>query len=145
MRPINRLHRGFKFKWLICLSTFTFVSSCFLPYKKNEIVGTYVPINYTKNLDTIVLRVDNTYQRKVYDLTGRLLLSMVGQWTFDGHQGIEFTSFYLNLDDDLTSFPELASDTTLAMKTPLETENGKFQFCIGYYLGKNCYQRVNKD
>ncbi len=121
------------------------LASCAQHFTKQEVLGTYVPVGYKNTFDTIQLRQDGVYHRKVFDKSSKLILEMDGKWEIRNDAEIQFYSFYFNLDDDLIKFPELVKDTTRGRSGILEMHNNTIQFCLGYYQGENCYQRVKKE
>lgn len=128
---------------LIVLSVVFF--SCI---REQDLKGTYVPVNYKNNFDTIDLEDNGIYSRKVYDINGKLLLKMKGKWE-RSNDAIRFQSFYLNFDDDLVKYPELAQDTLGNWGGYLGYNNGDLEFCVGHFSGslpnQNCYQKIGKN
>lgn len=125
------------------------LTSCIEHFEEREIYGYYTPIDYKNSFDTIQLLPDGVYHRKVYDRNKKLLLEMNGKWTLKDNENLQFDPFYLNLDDDLVKFPEQVKDTTGGWAGNLEANNGKIQFCVGYYAPKlsnqNCYCKLNQN
>lgn len=121
-------------------------SSCVEHFEEKEVCGYYTPVDYKNNFDTLQLQPQGVYHRKVYDKNKKLLLEMNGKWNLKDNESVHFEPFYLNLDDDLIKFPDNVKDTTGGWAGRLETQNGKIQFCVGYYSGKlpnqNCYQKI---
>lgn len=110
---------------------------------KNEVnfCGYYTPISYKNNFDTLHLQKDGIFTRKVYDKDEKLLLDMQGNWS-NRNDKLKLTPFYLNLDDDLKRFPHLVKDTTGEVLTFFEYRDGSIEFCVGYYVGQNCYKKI---
>lgn len=116
--------------------------ACERSIDKNELYGYYTPIGYKNNFDTIQLQSNGKYHRKVYNTNKQILLDTKGVWSLERNHIIHFHTFYLNLDDDLIKFPESISDTSGGWRGDAEYRNGSIQFCVGYYEGENCYQKV---
>ena len=120
--------------------------SCSESFTEKEVLGTYTPIGYEKCYDTIILQNNERYERRVYDLNKKMLLSLESKYELreNGSQ-IYFHSYFMNLDSDLVKFPELVSDTLGGALLNLEMNNGKLEFCTGYYSAslsnQNCYQK----
>ena len=119
-----------------------YFTSCDVAFEEKEVYGSYTPIDYKNNFDTLRLEPNGIYYRKVHDKNNRLVLEMNGKWAFENNHNITLNHYYLNLDKDLVKFAEVPIDTALRMTTYLETNNGVTQFCVGYYEGKNCYQKI---
>jgi hypothetical protein len=122
-------------------------SSCVAHFEDKEIIGIYTPSDYKNNFDTLELKPNGTYERKVYDKNKKLLLEMKSNWSLvEQGSKIKIDGFYFNLDDDLLKFPHLAKDTNMVMQCVLEKENDILQFCVGYYAPKlsnqNCYKKI---
>lgn len=131
MRRINQLFLVITF----------FILGCSIGDK--EIAGIYAAIGYNNTKDTIVLCNDGIYERKVYDNNNRLVLKTEGKWSYkDGL--ITMRSFFLNLDRDVSEYPELLKDTTMRMQVLVEKEGGVIKFCTGYLNNENCYGKVIK-
>ena len=127
-----------------CILSLLLFSSCVEHFEENELYGYYTPVGYSNNFDTLQLKPQALYHRKVYDAKRRLLLERDGKWEFIGGNGLALSGFYLNADDDLLKFPELAKDTVGGINTFFETHNGKIEFCgVGHYPDKNCYQKID--
>ena len=91
----------------------------------------------------IYLTVDGIYERKVYDKNKKLLLSTTGRCVFENSHRLDLDGFYLNLDDDLIKYPHKVNDSDMYISTYFERVGyGNIRFCVGYYLGENCYQKV---
>lgn len=118
-----------------------FFSSC-ASYTEKELYGTYVPINYKNTTDTILLEPKGIYQRKVYDKNKNLALQMKEKWNLEKNTVIRFDSYFLNLDRDITKFPELLKDTLSGGGGLVESHNDTIRFCVGYYQNQNCYQKI---
>lgn len=125
------------------LTIITFLlTSCMEHFTNNDVAGTYVPINYKNNFDTIQLKSQGVYHRRVFDKNYKLLLEMNGKWSLQANGQIRFNSFYQNLDDDLIKFPISVKDTSMEVITDIESRSGSIQFCVGYYEGENCYRKI---
>jgi hypothetical protein len=119
------------------------LTSCKERFTNDEMIGTYVPIGYKNNLDTIQIKPQGLYHRRVFDKTNKLVLEMEGTWKLvTQNSQIQIEPFYLNLDDDLVKFPDNVRDTSMVIIKNLETQNGTIQFCVGYYEGENCYRKI---
>ena len=111
-------------------------------FTNQQIIGTYIPINYKNNFDTIKINLGGDYLRKVYDKHHKLLLNMRGNYKFVSPNSIDFDNFYLNLDDSLDLYPELVRDISGGRQAVIEAKGGKILFCVGYTLHSNCYEKV---
>jgi len=122
-------------------------ASCVAHFEDKEVIGIYTPSDYKNNFDTLELKPNGTYHRKVYDKNKKLLLEMKSNWGLvEQGSKIRIDGFYFNLDDDLVKFPHLVKDTNMVMECVLEKELNTLQFCTGYYSGKlpnqNCYKKI---
>jgi hypothetical protein len=121
-----------------------FFSSCDIHFTEKEMYGFYSPENYKNTYDTIYLKPQGIYHRKVFDKNRKLALEMYGKWVLEKNTTIRFESFFLNLDRDIIKFPELLSDTSDNGGGWIDTKKNNIQFCVGYNEGENCYQKVNQ-
>jgi len=119
------------------------LSACNSRYEVNDLIGCYSPIGYVNTYDTICLNSNNTYCRKVYDKNKNLVLNMSGKWYLERNSTIQFNSFFLNLDRDIEKYNELIQDTLGGWSAMIENPKNKLTFCIGYYDGDNCYQKID--
>ena len=120
----------------------TFLISCDDYFEEKEIYGIYTPIDYKNNYDTLQLKPNGLYSRKVYDKNNRLMLEMNGKWGLVGSNSqINFNNFYLNLDHDLLEYPEQVNDTLWAIVSVLDIKNKTIHFCIGMEIDSCCYQK----
>ena len=105
-----------------------FILFCFIffyeDYKESDFYGYYSPIGYVNNFDTIQLKPNNLYQRRVYDKNKKLIRVMKGTWFLKKNNSIMFNYFYQNLDDDLVRFPELTLDTNMCLTTYFKIYKG---------------------
>lgn len=121
---------------------------CTTSFTTEETIGTYTPVGYRYTFDTIQLKSDGIYHRKIYDKTKKLVMEMDGQWSFydTDNNAIQFRSYFLNLDRDLTRFPELLEDTTGGWVGDLQNNAGTIEFCVGYFSAdlpdQNCYRKI---
>lgn len=131
--------RGYMF---VVTPIMVMLASCGTPSNEREVIGTYVADGYIRTADTLLLQPAGVYQRRVYSSDGRLVLEMNSTWELRADGEIVLQGFYLNLDDDLVQFPELAADTGYQVNTHIRQDAGALLFCVGHYEGKNCYRRV---
>ncbi len=119
------------------------INSCTNSFTEKEMIGTYSPLDYKNTYDTIRLLENGVYHRKVYDKNKKLVLDQVSNYELrNGGSKIYFHSYFLNFDRDLVQFPELVNDPIGGLETPLERVNNKIQFCAGYEIYSNCYQKL---
>lgn len=119
-----------------------FFASCDEHFEAEELYGYYAPVGYKNTFDTIQLKPDSVYHRKVYDKNSELVLEMNGKWQIERNNILHFTPFYLNLDVDLAKFPQSVNDTSGGWQGRLETRKGVIGFCVGYFENENCYRKV---
>lgn len=131
-------------KNLYALSLLVLLSSCDENFKEKELYGNYAPINYKNTFDTIQLKPQGVYHRRVFDSNNKLVLKMDGKWSLEKNTIIHFNSYFLNLDRDVAKFPELLQDTSGGGGGLLGTHNGTIQFCVGYYETDNCYRKIKQ-
>jgi hypothetical protein len=129
-------------KCIILVIVILHIISCDLFLKEKEIYGYYTGLNYKNTYDTIHLCSGGVYYRRVYDKNKKLALEMKGAWTFDKWGSIQLKKFYVNFDDDLVKFPNLATDTMTLLNISIEKAGNKIKFCTGYYEEQYCYQRI---
>ena len=129
-------------KKLIRLLALVLLSSCDEHFKEKQLYGTYAPLNYKNTFDTIQLNSHGEYHRWIYDVNNKLALKVAGKWRLEKNTILHFDSYFLNLDRDVAKFPELLQDTLGGGGGLIETHNGTIQFCVGYYDGENCYQKI---
>jgi hypothetical protein len=129
------------------LIMFLLLTACDEHFEEKELYGYYAPTLYNNTFDTIQLKPDSVYHRKVYDKNNKLVLDMEGKWEFKDRHRIVFDGFFLNLDRDLVKFPDLVKDTDMAMDTYFETRKGVIGFCVGYFaeIDTNCYRKIKKS
>jgi hypothetical protein len=121
------------------------LASCGNHLKEAELYGKYVPVSYKNNFDTIQLKPQGVYHRRVFDRSNKLLLEMDGRWRLNKNSQLTFESFYQNLDDDLIRYPDSVKDTLLQLITDVDISNTDVRFCIGFYdNGQNCYKKLPK-
>lgn len=120
-------------------------SSCVEHFEEKEVYGYYTPVCYKNNFDTVWLKPDGIYHRKVYDRNKKLLLEMNGKWSLTEQKSkLKIDGFYLNLDDDLVKFPHLVMDTNMELISVIKTNNNAIEFCVGHRPDENCYQKVRE-
>ncbi|MBX2949205.1 MAG: hypothetical protein KF704_07995 [Crocinitomicaceae bacterium] len=120
---------------------------CVRHFSKQEVIGEYSPIGYKRTYDTIELKPEGIYHRRVYDSNKKLQLDLTSKWELrDGGSKIFFHSFFLNFDRDIAQFPELLADTTGASLINLDKNTGTIEFCVGYFSAdlpdQNCYRKI---
>jgi hypothetical protein len=121
------------------------LTSCTNSFETAEVLGTYVPIDYKNNFDTIEIR-EHEYERTVRDKSKKLLLRMKGACKLsENNSRIQINSFYQNFDDDLIKFPELVNDTNLEISTTFDQKSDEIIFCIGHDVDSNCYRKIKPD
>jgi len=120
------------------------LTACDEHFERDELYGYYAPALYNNTFDTIQLRPDSMYHRKLYDKNNKLVLEINGKWWIERNNIIRFNSFFLNLDRDVTKFPNLLEDTSSNGGGMLETRNGVIGFCVGYFakIDTNCYRKI---
>jgi hypothetical protein len=129
--------------WLGIVLLVLAATGCRRQFRMSDLEGTYVPVDFNNTTDTIRLVRNGVYQRVVYNVSNEMVLKMSGRWEFDPlGNALRLHGFYLNLDDDLASFPELVNDTSMEMNTIVQQSTMGVQFCVGYISGENCYCRV---
>lgn len=116
--------------------------SCEDSFRQKDVFGLYAAVGYKNTFDTIVFRPKGVYERMVYDKNSNCLLKMRGKWVLIDDNEIKLESFYLNLDDDLVSFPTNVNDTNMSLSAILEGDVRKITFCVGYLQGQNCYRKI---
>src|SRR5690606_26087586 len=104
--------------------------------------GYYAPVGYTNTFDTIELKPQGVYHRKVYNKNNKLALEMNGKWYLEKNSIIHLNSHFFNLDRDIEKFPELLQDPLGGSSGLLETSHGAIEFCVGYEIDSNCYRKV---
>jgi hypothetical protein len=119
-----------------------FFSSCSNRYTEKELCGMYVPVGYKNTFDSIQLKPQGVYHRKVCDKNNKLVLDMNGKWSLERNNIIHFDSYFFNLDRDVTKFPELLQDTSGGGGGSIETRKGVLGFCVGYHENENCYKKI---
>ena len=129
-------------KSVLCGIAILFITSCDNSYTEKELYGSYTPVGYKNTFDTIELKPQNIYHRKVYDKNNKLVLEMNGKWIMKSTDKVQFSDFFFNLDRDVSKFPELLTDTDMSVETFFETRKGVIGFCTGYYQDSNCYRKV---
>jgi hypothetical protein len=119
-----------------------FCVSCLEYYSKEKIIGTYTAKYFKNNYDTIEIKPNGRYYRRVYDKNKKLLLNTNSTWELQNldHQ-IYFFDFYLNFDDDLLKFPDNVKDIG-GLQVSLHTKSGTIYFWTGYYENDYCYYKI---
>lgn len=118
--------------------------SCEDTFKQEQVIGKYVPIGYKNTFDTIWIKADSMYLRKVYDRNNRLVLSTTQKYIFLNNNIIDFYFFFENSDRDLIQFPELLKDTLGGEQCRLEKHKSYIRFCVGLasQLHEYCYKKI---
>jgi len=120
-----------------------FCVSCLEYYSKEKIIGTYTAKYFKNNYDTIEIKSNGRYYRRVYDKNHKLLLNANSTWELRNlDYQIYFSNFYLNSDDDLLKFPEDVVDTTGELQVSLQTKSGIIYFSTGVYENEDCYYKI---
>lgn len=132
-------------KTTFLLLTFWAMSSCISSYTPEQLYGYYAAVGYVNTFDTIQLKTNSLYHRKIYDKHHRLVLEMKGKWLVERDEVIRFPStFFLNLDQDIIkASPESLADTSMDWQGGIETRGGVIGFCVGYNQGENCYKKIS--
>lgn len=60
-------------KKIYTLISITFLVSCIKFFNSSEVIGTYTPVNYENNYDTLELKQNGIFHRKVYDINKKVL------------------------------------------------------------------------
>lgn len=131
-------------KNIIAVLAIFLLNSCVELFEEDEVYGYYVPVSYKNTFDTIQLKPNSIYHRKLYDKSNKMVLETTGSWKFEKGHRIILRGFYLNLDQDLDKFPYLASDTSMEVDSYFETKGGVIRFCVGYTMDENCYTLIAK-
>lgn len=142
MKPKVYHQANFRFMKLIIISMLLLLTACDFHFTENNLYGSYIPINYKNTYDTICIKPQKLYNRKVYDKNNNLVLNMQGRWELGENGTIRFHSFFLNLDRDVSKYPELLKDTLSDGGGWISKKDGIIQFCVGYNTGENCYKKV---
>ena len=121
---------------------FTLFTSCGQKFLNETVSGVYVPVGYVNTFDTLKLKGNGTYTRKLLDKSRQLAWEMEGHWFLENSNELKFRSFFVNLDRDLATYPDLVIDTTGGWSSILEMKNDTITFCLGYFDGENCYQKI---
>jgi hypothetical protein len=128
----------------IVLSIIVLFTSC--NYREKDLVGTYTPKDYKYTFDTIQLKENNTYYRKVYNSNKKLVLEINGEWSLKGDLIVFKSPYFANLDRDLVAFPELLQDSVSNGIGYIWLKNGNIEFCVGVYSvdlpNQNCYCKL---
>ena len=71
----------------------TLLVSCDESFRSDEIIGVYVPIGYKNSYDTIWIRPDSLYSRKVYNAENKIVLTTTQKYVFINNNIIDFFYF----------------------------------------------------
>lgn len=108
-----------------------------------EVIGTYTPVDYENNFDTIQLLSDYTYKRSIYGKNNNLILKTKGHWHLEDLQVLYFEPFIVNFDDDYSKYPNsLLTDTFGSYPGDLSLKSNNIQFCTGGYEFQYCYRKI---
>jgi hypothetical protein len=130
-------------KSICLLFTCWALSSCMDSFKEEQLYGYYTAVGYINTTDTIQLKPDSIYQRRVYDKQHRLVLEMQGKWFVERNDVIRFPPpYFLNLDQDISMSPKSIADTSVDWSGGIERRGGVIGFCVGHLQGENCYKKV---
>lgn len=129
-------------KALKVVSVLLVLTACNKRFNEKDLYGCYSPVGFQNTYDTICLKADGIYHRKVYDKNKSLVLETTGKWFVEKKAIIHFDNFFLNLDRDIVKYRELVQDTLGGGGGLLENKKGIIQFCVGYHEGENCYQKI---
>jgi hypothetical protein len=125
------------------LGALVVLTSCSFFTNETSLYGKYVPVNYKVTFDTLVLKQNQIYSRKIYDKDKKIVFSTTGKWKLVNGTKIVFENFFENFDRDLNRFPELLSDTLGGVEVVIETGLNNNSFCFGYFPGENCYNKID--
>ena len=106
---------------------------------EKEALGAYVAQGYVNTIDTIYLKPGGVYERRVYASNGSSALRKRNRWELRSDGELVLHAFFLNLDRDLTRFPELTADPGYQINTYFKRSSGVLMFCTGDQGNKNCY------
>lgn len=129
-------------KYFFLILNIIFFVSCVERFEENEIYGKYSPIGYKNTYDTIEIKANGIYYRKIYNNEKSLVQNINSKWRIENKNQIQFDAFFINLDRDISKFPDLLNDTLNNWGAILETTNNKINFCIGFFDKENCYQKI---
>ncbi len=107
-----------------------------------EVIGTYTPVDYENNFDTIQLLSDHTYQRRIYGKNNKLILKTKGRWRFRDFHMLDFDPFLVNFDQDYLKYPESLSDSLSGWYGDLSLKSSNIQFCTGNFEFQYCYRKI---
>ncbi len=128
---------------VVVIFSFILIVSCSFFTSENTLLGKYAPVGYKKNFDTIILKSNQIYSRKIYNNEKRMVFSTTGKWKLIDNTKIEFENFFENFDRDIERYPELLSDTLGGVEVVVEQSISKTSFCFGYFQGENCYNKID--
>lgn len=128
---------------IVAIFSFILIVSCSFSTSENTLYGKYAPIGYRITFDTITLKENQIYFRKIYNNKKQLVFSTTGKWKLKGNTKIEFENFFENFDRNVERYPELLSDTLGGVEILIEQNLGKTSFCFGYFPGENCYEKID--
>ncbi len=107
-----------------------------------EVIGTYTPVDYKNNFDTIQLLSDHTYNRSIYGKNNKLILKTKGHWHLGDFHMLDFDPFLVNFDDDFLKYPESLSDSLNGWYGDLSLKGNHIQFCTGHFEFQYCYRKI---
>ncbi|KAB1064903.1 hypothetical protein [Salibacter halophilus] len=108
----------------------------------NNITGTYVRYKSENTTDSLILKKDNKYIRKIYDLKNdKLIFHNVGKWEVEEDR-IVFYDFFINEDRKYNHDFDFNSGLTIA-SFPIKNRWGRYVFDYdqekSYYKYKEVY------
>jgi hypothetical protein len=113
---------------------------------QDDIYGKYAARGYRNNFDTIELKPNNTYTRKIYDKNNKLLLNSTHPFEFVKPEKIQFWYFIDNYDEDYSMYPQNLYDTLGGVQCVLERKGNSIFFSTDVYInsGKYCYYKLKE-
>jgi hypothetical protein len=83
-------------------------------------IGTYVAVNCKKTIDTIIVKSDDHYIRRIYDKSNRkLFFQNEGKWEYKNND-LTFYNFYVNDGDEVPPLGFPFDSTLMIVSYPLE-------------------------
>jgi len=118
---------------IIILLVFLFISCNFID--KRNLVGIYTGVNYTKTVDTLIIREDGSFLQLIYDRKdGRLIHRHDGTWEYSDNY-IHLDSFLVNLDQEFSPNVPTWDDVLMHAYLPVKQKlNGEIKIMVGEYV-----------